>query len=247
MFGCKQECLYYVIIFYVIDLTYLNFMKLYKVPSRLTFVLVPLLALLSCQKVPETSFTYTPTINVEAGESVHFNNTTPEENSYEWDFGDGGTSTTENPQHLYEEAGSFEVILTATNDAGSHLKSETIVINEATILSFFITDSTGTIYFKDAEVFLYTDEEEWDNFEEANLSDITNDEGEVLFMNMEPRVYYIWAFKEAAGGLWISGGWTDADDITQNETTSFTVPCHWYPEDTTKASKPYPTAKFIRR
>jgi gliding motility-associated-like protein len=39
------------------------------------------------------------------------------EGLYEWDFGDDGTSTAENPMHLYEEVGEYEVSLLVTDEA----------------------------------------------------------------------------------------------------------------------------------
>ena len=39
--------------------------------------------------------------------------------SWLWDFGDGTTSTDENPVHKYTRRGAFDVTLTATNDDGS--------------------------------------------------------------------------------------------------------------------------------
>ena len=36
-----------------------------------------------------------------------------------WTFGDGGTSTQENPSHVYESAGNFNVTLTVTDDIGA--------------------------------------------------------------------------------------------------------------------------------
>lgn len=38
--------------------------------------------------------------------------------SYEWDFGDGNTTTEESPMHVYAEADTYTVTLTATNEAG---------------------------------------------------------------------------------------------------------------------------------
>mgnify|MGYP000331985319 CR=1 FL=1 len=38
--------------------------------------------------------------------------------AYDWDFGDGGTSTAENPVHTYDEDGTYEVTVRAT-DGGS--------------------------------------------------------------------------------------------------------------------------------
>lgn len=40
--------------------------------------------------------------------------------SWQWDFGDGGTSTEQNPLHTYDNAGTFTVSLTATNNYGSN-------------------------------------------------------------------------------------------------------------------------------
>jgi len=39
--------------------------------------------------------------------------------SWSWDFGDGGTSTAQNPTHDYTTAGDYTVTLTATNSCGS--------------------------------------------------------------------------------------------------------------------------------
>lgn len=40
--------------------------------------------------------------------------------SWQWDFGDGHTSSFENPSHTYETAGEYAVSLTVTNISGSH-------------------------------------------------------------------------------------------------------------------------------
>ncbi len=39
--------------------------------------------------------------------------------SYEWDFGDGNTNTSEAPTHAYKSAGSYTVSLTVTDDRGN--------------------------------------------------------------------------------------------------------------------------------
>lgn len=43
--------------------------------------------------------------------------------SWEWDFGDGNTSSKQNPDHQYEKEGFYNVSLTATNDIGSDTKT----------------------------------------------------------------------------------------------------------------------------
>lgn len=45
--------------------------------------------------------------------------------SWTWDFGDGGTSTSHNPAHTYTSAGTYTVILNATNAAGSNISTQT--------------------------------------------------------------------------------------------------------------------------
>ena len=66
---------------------------------------------------PVTSFTDTVTAN-----TVTFTNTSLYADTYDWDFGDGNTSSQENPVHTYSPTSSnwtYTVILTATNDCSS--------------------------------------------------------------------------------------------------------------------------------
>ena len=52
--------------------------------------------------------------------TVRFTDTsTNSPTSWMWNFGDGGTSTTRNPSHVYTSSGTFTIVLTATNRAGS--------------------------------------------------------------------------------------------------------------------------------
>ena len=51
--------------------------------------------------------------------------------SWEWDFGDGTTSTEQNPTHTYSAAGEYTVTLTVTDDTGaSDTASKTITVVE---------------------------------------------------------------------------------------------------------------------
>jgi hypothetical protein len=79
---------------------------------------------------PVAGFTYAPA-EPEEGQEVAFTNTTTgtEPIAYEWDFGDGATSTAEHPTHVFAEAGSYVVTLTATNDIGEDTYTETIVVS----------------------------------------------------------------------------------------------------------------------
>jgi PKD repeat protein len=45
--------------------------------------------------------------------------------SWSWTFGDGGTSTAQNPSHIYEDPGTYTVSLTATNAGGPSTTTKT--------------------------------------------------------------------------------------------------------------------------
>jgi PKD repeat protein len=217
-------------------------MNLHKPLSILTLGTLILFAS-SCDKVPETDFTYSPTDNPEAGIAIEFQNTTEDGNSFSWTFGDGGFSSVENPSYIFDAAGTYDVQLTATNDAGEQAKVKSLTITEPTNLSFTIYDSTQVNLLVGAEVWLYDNQADFEQIGEPMLSMLTDAQGTAIFTNMEPMVYYIWALKEAPGGLWVRGGSTTV--IVQNETNLFNVPCEWLADETKKSSSQYPVAKKL--
>ncbi len=79
---------------------------------------------------PTSAFTYS-----KNGYNVIFDNNSIGGNTYTWDFGDGNTSSTSNPNHTYSP-GTYLVKLTSTNNCGSNQSSETIVIEESVVASF---------------------------------------------------------------------------------------------------------------
>jgi PKD repeat protein len=68
--------------------------------------------------------------------TVVFTNSSQYATSYIWDFGDGQTSTLENPTHTYSNNGSFNVVLQSINDCGTVESSQTIIVALAPIASF---------------------------------------------------------------------------------------------------------------
>jgi PKD repeat protein len=64
-----------------------------------------------------------------------FENTTSENLSYLWDFGDGVFSSAQNPVHSYQQPGDYTVILEATNDCNctSGFKIDVRVVKESGI------------------------------------------------------------------------------------------------------------------
>jgi PKD repeat protein len=67
----------------------------------------------------------------ENGLSVTFEDrSTREPTSWLWDFGDGTTSTSQNPTHIYEDRGRYDVVLTVANVAGTDDTDRTIRVQE---------------------------------------------------------------------------------------------------------------------
>ncbi len=204
----------------------MKFNSFHRSSQSAGIVIIALLTVLSCKRFPEPDFSYTPTDNPEAGETIQFTNESVEANTYEWEFGDGGTSNQENPVYIYEEAGIFDVKLTAFNDAGDEAKTEAITINEPTILGFFVTDSTGEITLSEAEVWVYDNEFDFENFNDPQFSEFTDTEGFAEFINMEPMNYYVLIIRLEEEGFWGASGSTGV--LTQNEVNGFNVNCAWF-------------------
>jgi PKD repeat protein len=70
--------------------------------------------------------------NPSAGKKISFTDTSIDDDgtieSFSWDFGDGKTSTNQNPSHTYSSAGKYNVTLTVT-DNGGKVTSYSSVIN----------------------------------------------------------------------------------------------------------------------
>jgi PKD repeat protein len=66
---------------------------------------------------------------------VTFSNSTSNATTYSWDFGDGNTSTDENPVHDFVNNGTYTVVFTATGSCGEDTYSEDVEITGVTVLS----------------------------------------------------------------------------------------------------------------
>jgi PKD repeat protein len=69
----------------------------------------------------------------DAGLKVNFvDRSTGTPTSWAWAFGDGGTSTEQNPIYTYAAAGSYTVSLKATNSAGENSTSKVVTVTQGT-------------------------------------------------------------------------------------------------------------------
>lgn len=78
---------------------------------------------------PTASFTSSAT-EICAGESISFNDfSTGSPTGWNWDFGDGASSTEQTPQHVYSAAGQYNVTLTVSNSQGSDSQEQPALIS----------------------------------------------------------------------------------------------------------------------
>lgn len=88
---------------------------------------------------PTSAFTYT-----QAGLTYTFTNTSSNASSYLWNFGDGNTSTIQNPVHTYNNPGTYTVTLISDNDACNEVSSnQTINAVASPVSSFTSNSNTG--------------------------------------------------------------------------------------------------------
>ncbi|AKB53000.1 cell surface protein (plasmid) [Methanosarcina barkeri MS] len=85
-----------------------------------------------------------PVANFTASLTVQFTDiSTNNPTQWEWNFGDGTSSTEQNPVHVYGSEGTYTVTLVATNDAGSsYVRSMVITVTRLIPVASFTADPT---------------------------------------------------------------------------------------------------------
>jgi PKD repeat protein len=82
-------------------------------------------------KVPVARFTSSVTSGTAPLTVAYSDTSTGEPKSWSWIFGDGATSTQQNPTHTYTDEGNYQVTLTVSNDAGSNMASKDLAVTDA--------------------------------------------------------------------------------------------------------------------
>ncbi len=94
-------------------------------------------------------------------EELSFKNLSEYSTAYQWDFGDGTSSTEMHPTHTYTQAGEFTITLTGSGDGGEKKEKFTIVIAQQTLVGNWslanavveeveLPDAVGTFKVTDA-------------------------------------------------------------------------------------------------
>ena len=81
------------------------------------------------------------------GSTVNFINSSLNATSYIWNFGDGSSSTDENPSHTYLNDGVYTVTLQATNNCGTTILEQTVVVSTPPTAAFTTSGSFGCTPF----------------------------------------------------------------------------------------------------
>lgn len=79
-----------------------------------------------------SAFDFTPATSVVGGSVSFTDRSTGSPTSWQWNFGDGATSSAQNPTHIYGFQGTYAVTLTVANATSSSAMSHTITISAPT-------------------------------------------------------------------------------------------------------------------
>ncbi len=125
--------------------------------KKIVYLICCIVICISCKKEPLAEFEISGTTKV--GEKILFLNHSVNSNTYDWDFGDGSTSTEEGPSHIYSKPGDYKISLKATGDNGFSMVDKQIKITGTT---FSIKNNSSfdftffcTFYWTGTEIFDY--------------------------------------------------------------------------------------------
>jgi len=119
------------------------------------------------QTVPVTGYIYSTPISdfswIENSFVVTFTNASTGGGTYLWDFGDGETSTDENPVHTYATGNGYTITLTITNDCGTDFYTEQIAVSTVSVydtdvhIEVFPNPANDIVLVKCSETILKTE------------------------------------------------------------------------------------------
>ncbi len=158
--------------------------------------LILILLLTACQKQPEAYFSFNPKSPIP-GTEVEFKNLSQSAEAFYWDFGDGYVSYEENPVHMYEAGGTYEVILTAysKDKKKSHQYIQAIVVDYSTDLEVTILLKSNSEPVEACEVDIYASESDWTSATNAIRTGKTDAEGKIMYRRLDTIPVYINAYK----------------------------------------------------
>ncbi|MFS4418028.1 PKD domain-containing protein [Maribacter sp. 2307ULW6-5] len=132
----------------VLTIINMNMGKCFKIKIGAFFLFTLMLSLSSCDSEDQgNQFPLSAIISQSSnGKKVAFQGLTHSAVSWEWDFGDGNTSTAQNPVHVYEEGGYYLATLKATDENGAQVTAEVRLALDLTPYALLTGDRTAEGY-----------------------------------------------------------------------------------------------------
>ncbi len=144
--------------------------------------------------------------------------------TYQWDFGDGGSSTEVNPCHPYNSPGTYNVTMTATNPCGTTTVTKEVCITVPPSPGFTV-DNAGCAPFT------------------ANITNTTN-----TFGSCDNPVYkWVVTYTAAFCGTTFAYTFTNGtSDVSENPSINFTSPGRYtLTQNVTNACGTFTTSKTV--
>ncbi len=192
--------------------------------SKLTFPLfVGILGLAStylmgCKKENQVKACFDVYQNNTPKEIVSFESCSENASSYLWEFGDGTTSTSSNPDHIYQELGAKTIKLTVYGEGKEDSYSKTISVNAIAPKSLTITkirisawkdtynngpwdpDGYADLFPKitNDDRYLYISNHHHDNCEVGSTYEYNTSSGlPIVIEDMDDEIYIEWYDKDS--------------------------------------------------
>jgi len=150
-----------------------------------------MLSLFSCEKEePTAMFTASKTI-IDEGETVAFTNKSMNADHYMWYFGEGSTSTDENPTFTYNKKGMYNVTLIAYSKSGKQMDDAYLlyIYVYQTRLIFNITAGGSPV--NNCTVDIYGTLANWSAKTNKLASAKSGTDGIVTFTGCQAQIYYV--------------------------------------------------------
>ena len=101
-------------------------------------------AALASTTAPTVNFSASPTSGTASLAVTFTNSSSGNVTSYSWNFGDGSTSTEQNPVHTYATSGIYSVILTATGPGGTNTETGSITVLSRPVAAYNFEEASGS-------------------------------------------------------------------------------------------------------
>jgi hypothetical protein len=193
--------------------------------KQILFSIASLALILSGCQSPEPDASFIATSHrVQVFESINFTNTSSDiPGACEWDFGDGSYTTAVHATHYYQHPGIYTVTL-RLYDHSRLISQASATIEVVTTTLTVIVKEYGTEHrISNASVILYPTKEDWDYETNAIAEGFTDNEGVVIFENLDPAIYFVDVWHENYDNYllasedvdWIMTGQLVPDAITE--------------------------------